>query len=183
MFLLMPLMGQNVPLERLVETKLAPPEYTLIDMAVTPVQTPYSFFTKAFSYNSFSLEPSRDFEKTDASMIFKDRFQHQKWESTLFDATLVTHALLNVADYFSTREALKYPGLREGNPLMQPFVKNDLAFAAVKIGLTTGNHFLLKNIYKKNKTLGWVVSITSNLLLSYVVAHNMELINQAGNRQ
>jgi hypothetical protein len=99
-----------------------------------------------------------------------------KVESALYTTSLVSLLALNVADYFSTREALKHEGLSEGNPLMKPFVKNDLTFAAVKIGLTIGNHIFMKSLHRKNKTLAWVLSIASNFAMSYIVANNLKMI-------
>jgi hypothetical protein len=104
------------------------------------------------------------------------------FEKSLFEASLIANVILNAADYFSTREALKYDGLQEGNPFMKPFVKDDMTFAAVKIGLTVSNYFVMKKLFKRNKTLGWIVSIASNLALSYVVSTNMNHIYEARNR-
>jgi len=97
----------------------------------------------------------------------------------LFDANLVLMVGLNIADYFSTREALKYPGLTETNPLMKPFVKSPAAFAAVKLGTTALSYLSMKAIFKKNKTFAWVMTTASNVLLSYVVTNNMRLIQGA----
>jgi len=97
----------------------------------------------------------------------------------LFDANLVLMVGLNVADYISTREALKYPGLTETNPLMKPFVKSPAAFAAVKLGTTALSYWSMKAIFKKNKTVAWVMTTASNVLLSYVVANNYRLIQGA----
>jgi len=112
----------------------------------------------------------------------QNNLQRPEFQDSLFEATLVANLALHAADYFSTREALKYQGLQEGNPLMKPFVKNDMTFAAVKIGLTVSNHFAMRKIYKKNKTIGWILSIVSNLALSYVVSSNMAHINEFRNR-
>jgi Domain of unknown function (DUF5658) len=97
----------------------------------------------------------------------------------LFDANLVLMVGLNVADYFSTREALKYPGLTESNPLMKPFVKSPAAFAAVKFGTTALTYWSMKTIFKRNRTVAWVMTTASNVLLSYVVANNMRLVQGA----
>lgn len=97
----------------------------------------------------------------------------------LFDANLVLMVGLNVADYVSTREALKYPGLAETNPLMKPFAKNAAAFAAVKFGTTALSYLSLKAIFKRNKAVAWIVTTASNALLSYVVASNYHLIQGA----
>lgn len=96
-----------------------------------------------------------------------------------FDANLILMVGLNVADYVSTRAALKYPGLSETNPLMKPFVKSPAAFAAVKLGTTALSYLSMKAIFKRNKTVGWVMTTASNVLLSYVVANNMRLIQGA----
>lgn len=97
----------------------------------------------------------------------------------LFEANLVLMVGLNVADYISTRQALKYPGLAETNPLMKPFVKSPAAFAAVKIGTTALTYLSMKAIFKRNKTVAWVMTTAGNVLLSYVVANNFRLVQGA----
>ncbi len=97
----------------------------------------------------------------------------------MFDANLILMVGLNVADYISTREALKYPGLTETNPLMKPFVKSPAAFAAIKLGTTVLSYWSMKAIFKRNKTVAWIMTTASNALLSYVVANNMRLIQGA----
>lgn len=99
--------------------------------------------------------------------------------STMYELSLVAYLALNVADYLSTRECLKYPGLAEGNPVMKPFVKNPYSFAAVKAGLSIASYITMKSLYKKSKPLAWVVSIASNMALSYVVSNNYRLLGQA----
>jgi hypothetical protein len=96
-----------------------------------------------------------------------------------FDANLVLMVGLNIADYVSTREALKYPGLTETNPLMKPFVKSPAAFAAVKFGTTALSYWSMKALFKKNKTVAWIMTTASNVLLSYVVANNYRLVQGA----
>jgi hypothetical protein len=100
----------------------------------------------------------------------------------LFTASVLSVVALNVADYFSTREALCFPGLQEGNPLMKGIVKDPVKFAAVKIGIAAVSYIGLKSLYKKNKALGWVASAASNILLGYVVSNNYRLIGQAKTR-
>ena len=97
----------------------------------------------------------------------------------LFDANLVLMVGLNVADYVSTRQALKYPGLAETNPLMRPFVKSPAAFAAVKFGTTALAYLSMKAIFKRNRTVAWVMTTATNALLSYAVANNYRLIQGA----
>ncbi len=97
----------------------------------------------------------------------------------LFELNLLAMVGLNIADYISTRQALKYPGLHECNPMMQPFVKSPAAFAAVKFGTTALTYLSFRAIYKKNKTVAWILTTASNALLSYVVANNFQQIRQA----
>lgn len=153
-------------------------------------------FLAAFSLAPATLDASSSFEiptelkviipqkqeiNLDASQYFKSHDSFNKLEGTLFEASMVSLAVLNVADYLSTRQALKYGGLAEGNPLMKPFVKNEYAFAAAKVALTVGNYFLMKKIHKSNKPMAWALSLISNFAMSYVVASNMKMIEKARN--
>ena len=115
------------------------------------------------------IKPNPDYQK---------RLKRERFEKTLYNMTLVTSAALNIADYFSTREALRHEELAESNPIMKPFVKNDFTFAAAKFGLLTFNYFLMKKLHKKNKTLAWVLTTANNLILSYIVVNNFKLINE-----
>ncbi|MFO7981561.1 MAG: DUF5658 family protein [Candidatus Aminicenantes bacterium] len=159
---------------------------------LTPLEKP-SFDTSAvfeLSKNNrtydFSLKPIQlKIRETKYPETYKTIQNYKKthvFEKSLFEATLIANVALNAADYFTTREALKYDGLQEGNPFMKPFMKNDMTFAAVKIGLTVSNYFIMKKLYKRNKTLGWIVGVISNLALSYVVSSNMAHIHEARNR-
>ncbi len=102
-----------------------------------------------------------------------------RFSDTAFNASLLAMVALNVADYLSTKEALKYPGLSEGNPMMKPFVKNPYVFAAVKVGFTALTYLSMKSIYKRSKPLGMILSVASNFAMSYVVANNFKMINIA----
>lgn len=102
-----------------------------------------------------------------------------KLGDAMFEASMISLIALNAADFYSTKQALKYSGVYEANPIMQPVVKNDWAFAAVKVGTTLGSYFVFKSLYKKNKPLAWILSIGTNFALSYVVSHNMKIMNQA----
>jgi hypothetical protein len=104
----------------------------------------------------------------------------EKLESALFTSSLVAMTALNVADYLSTRQALKFSGLQEGNPLMKPFVKSPAMFAAVKAGITALSVWGMNKMFRKgNKTTAWVLTMASNFILSYVVSNNMRLIQKA----
>lgn len=99
--------------------------------------------------------------------------------NTLFTTSLIASSLLQAADFFTTMKALQYESLREANPLMKPFVDKPYAFAAVKVGMVTLNYVLMKNLYKKDKTMAWVISAVTNFAFSYVVAHNLQMIDRA----
>ncbi len=105
--------------------------------------------------------------------------RRERLEESLFNASAWALIALNAADFISTRKALRYDCLVEGNPLMKPFTKNDLTFAAVKTGITVGNHFLMKTLYRQNKRTAWFVSLFSNFVMSYIVVNNFRMIRKA----
>jgi len=107
------------------------------------------------------------------------RASHATFENAVFNVNLAYMTALNMADYFTTREALKHEELVEANPIMRPFVRNDFAFAAVKAGLMAGTFLLLKGLYRKNKPMAWVASLVANIALSYVVVNNLRMIDSA----
>ncbi len=96
-----------------------------------------------------------------------------------FEANLLVMVGLNIADYVSTKAALKYPGLEETNPLMKPFVKSPAAFAAIKFGTTALTYLSYKTIFKRNRTAAWILTTATNALLSYVVVNNVRLVQNA----
>jgi hypothetical protein len=99
-----------------------------------------------------------------------------------FDVNLIAMVALNVADYLSTTQAMKYPGLAEGNPLLKPFVKSPVAFAAVKIGMTAASYFSFKALYRTSKPLAWLAATAANFALGYAVSNNYRLIGMARGR-
>lgn len=173
--------------EVLLEKSLtATPQIQSFSISLTPVQTSSSLdlFQIVKPQSAIPQPQAAPVKKsTEINLNASKYFQrYETWdrvENSLFTTSMVTLVALNIADYFSTKEALKYEGLQEGNPIMKPFVKNDLTFAAVKIGLTVGNYYLMKKMHKNNKTLAWAVSLVSNFVMSYVVANNMKMIQKA----
>ncbi len=126
--------------------------------------------------NSFNLSLETLQIKQNVQKYYQKQVKLENIEKSFFTASLVSLLALNVADYISTRKALKYEGVSEVNSFLKPFVNNDLAFLAVKMGLTAGNHYLMQKLHKSNKTLAWIVSIASNFILSYVVVNNFKII-------
>ncbi|MHB8054545.1 MAG: DUF5658 family protein [Candidatus Aminicenantales bacterium] len=129
-------------------------------------------------YSKITLDP-RLVSIGHAQAIIGPQFRGAGFSDSMFKASLISLVALNVADYFSTKECLKYSHLSEGNPVMKPFVKNAAVFAAVKGGLTIASFFGTKALYKRNKPLGWIVSLASNLALSYIVSNNFRLLREA----
>ncbi len=101
-----------------------------------------------------------------------------KLQDSLYTTSLITLTALNVGDYLSTLQALKHKELEESNPVMQSFTKNIYVFTAIKLGVTAFDVFLLKNLYKKNKPLAWILSTAANFAMSYVVANNLKMIQE-----
>ncbi len=109
---------------------------------------------------------------------FRDMFRGERTERALFNSNLLAMVALNVADYFSTKQALKIPGSYEANPLMKPFLKNDFAFAAAKAGTTALTYFGMKKLFKTNKTMAWVLTTAVNFVTSYAVYNNVRLVQK-----
>ncbi len=109
---------------------------------------------------------------------FTGMFRGERTERALFNTTLLAMAAINVADYLSTKQALKIPGTYESNPLMKPFMKNDFAFAAIKAGTTALTYFGMKKLFKTNKTMAWVLTTAASFVTSYAVYNNMKLVSR-----
>jgi len=133
--------------------------------------------------NFASTKPNTQIQPAayDPHRHLKRQFKTSSIEQTIFTSTLISLAALNVADFLTTRKALQYDGLTEGNPLMKPLVKNDYVFAAAKIGVTCLSTYFMHKLFKKNKKMAWLLSAVSNIAFSYVVASNIRLINKAEN--
>lgn len=165
------------------------PEFVIINTALSP-QTSYLFSdldilaktaksSKAMGIAKLNLDTQNILFNSKGHQYLYQEIKAGKIGDSLFNASLVSLIGLNIADYFSTREALKHDHLQEANPIMKPFVKDPYVFAAVKIGLTAFSFVNLKNLYKKNKPLAWILSMASNLAMSYIVSNNFRLIQQA----
>lgn len=163
------LWAEDPPAEVLPATALAPPP--VINLTPTPAPA-----LAGLNLESLSFAPQTEFVIARPVGGFRPSGDAEK---ALFNVNLLALVGLNVADYFSTRAALNYPGLHESNPLMTPFVKSPAAFAAIKLGTTALTYLGLKAIFKKNRTVAWVLTTASNVVLSYVVANNMQMIHQA----
>jgi len=166
-----PLAASEAVWEVVVPTGLTPSAFALPD----PLPEPVPLALEALIVEPAAVLPSQ--------LVTRPRLPSLRPSGrsgkAFFEANLVLMVGLNVADYFSTREALKYPGLTESNPLMKPFVKSPAAFAAAKLGTTALTYVSMKVLFKRNKTMAWIMTTASNALLSYVVANNMRLVRGA----
>ena len=165
------LWASNAPSEILLTTVLEPPKTISLASAPIPALPEFSYEEPAVA--SVQILPPLRLPSFGVAVSL---------EKTLFDANLVAMVGLNVADYVSTRAALKYQGLSEWNPLMKPFVKSPVAFAAAKIGTTALAYWSFKTLFKHSRTLAWIMTTASNGLLSYVLANNLHMIQVARSR-
>ena len=161
----------------LVETPLLP-SVNISALLIAAAAEPAAVSAAEPDYSQITLDP-RLVSVSSARPLLQSGFRSRGFSNSMFEASLLSMVALNIADFASTKECLKYPHLSEGNPLMKPFVKNTAVFAAVKGGLTIASYFGAKAIYKRNKPLGWIASIVGNLALSYVVTNNFRLLNEA----
>jgi len=176
---------RNTIIKGIIFTLLVPLSLTLMGTEENAAKPEAISSAGAASFNltastlkhQLDLSAAKKQEFLTASRYFNTQNKSKKIEAAFFTTSMVTLAALNVADYLTTMNALKHEGLVEGNPIMKPFVKREWAFAAIKIGLTTGNYLLLKNIHKKNKTLAWILSSAGNFIMSYIVARNLKMID------
>jgi|WetSurMetagenome_2_1015567.scaffolds.fasta_scaffold51348_2 hypothetical protein len=161
-------------LDQTVVNSTSPAPNTLFAPEIMRLATPASIAAKKPA--PLAATPGLNFDPRQA---FGDFIRGERTERAFFTASLVTMTALNVADYISTVQALKRTGLREGNPLMKPFVKNQAVFAAVKAGTTALSVWGMNSLWKKDRTMAWILTTASNFLLSYVVANNFRLIQRA----
>ena len=172
------LSGVSLAYPSLGETPLLPSgSLSALMLSAAPVATP----EPEPDFSRITLNP-RLISITSAQAIIEPGLHGSRFTDSMFNASLLSLVALNVADYISTKKCLKYSHLSEGNPIMKPFVKNDAVFAAVKGGITIASYFGTKALFKHSKPLGWIVSLASNLALSYVVSNNFRLLRDARGR-
>ena len=148
-------------------TAIASMEFNLKETEITSNSRSLTLSPKKLNLQSYSIS-SQDISFT----------PRQKGNAG-FTAALASTVLLHAADYFSTVKALKFSTLEEGNPFMKKIASNNLLFGAIKLGVAGLQVTLLKGLYKKNKTLAWIVGTAMNVALSSVVANNLSKIQKA----
>jgi hypothetical protein len=92
-------------------------------------------------------------------------------------ALYVSYAALQVFDVYSTRQALAQ-GAREANPLMEPVVRNQSAFWAVKTSAAVGTILAAEHLWKKkhNKKAAIAVLVASNAVAAAVAVRNASVL-------
>lgn len=153
-------------------------ERLIIDFSISKNLDSKSSLVRGLSLSSEKININQKI----SSLPDKSPLSSDKLDKSLFTASLISYSLLNVADYFSTREALKYEGVEEANPLLKPFVKNDMVFVTLKLGMTASNVYLLQKLHQKDKTLAWIITGLCNAAFSYVVIHNLKVIRKVQNQ-
>ncbi len=146
---------------------IASRDISLEETKITSNARSLTLFPKKISLQSYSISPQ------DIS------FSPRQRGSAGFTAALASTVILHAADYYSTVNALKYSSLEEGNIFMKKIVNNQLLFGAIKLGVAGLQVTLLKGLYKKNKTLAWVVGTVMNVALSGVIANNFSKTRKA----
>ena len=176
------LSGVSLASSSLSETPLLPAgNLSALMLTAAPVAAAAPEPAPEPDYSRITLNP-RLVSLSSAQALIGPSFRGSRFTDSMFNASLLSLVALNIADFVSTKECLKYSHLSEGNPFMKPFVKNEAVFAAVKGGLTIASYFGTKALYKRSKPLGWIVSLASNLALSYVVSNNFRLLREARTR-
>jgi hypothetical protein len=140
-----------------------------LDLSRLPMNESTLFETQSFALKEVGSAPPSD-------QIIQASPRVTNFQNSLYISSLITLTALNVADYFSTIQALKRKELEEANPAMKPITKNIYLFTAVKLGVAALDIYILKSLYKKNKPLAWVLSAAANFAMSYVVANNIKMI-------
>jgi len=148
-------------------TPMASMEFSLEETEITSSARTLTLSPKKLSLQSYSISPQ--------NISFTPK---QKGTSG-FTAALASTVILHAADYYTTVKALKFSNLQEGNPFMKKIANNQLLFGAIKLGVAGLQVTLLKGLYKKNKTLAWIVGTAMNVALSGVVANNLSKIQKA----
>jgi len=164
------------------------PETVIIDSGFTPpasntaiASMDISLGETKISSNDRSLTPSPQKLSLQAYSISSQDipFDTKQRGSAGFTAALASTVFLHAADYYTTVNALKFSSLEEGNPFMKKIANNQLLYGAIKLGVAGLQITLLRGLYKKNKTLAWIVGTAMNVGLSCVVANNFSKIQRA----
>jgi len=152
------------------------PETVIIDSGFTP---PVSSAAIASNAHALTLSSQKLNLQTYSISPRDISFTPNKKRNAGFTAAMASTVLLHAADYYTTVNALKYSTLEEGNPFMKKITNNHLLFGAIKLGVAGLQVTLLKGLFKKNKTLAWIVGTAMNVALSGVVASNLSKIQKA----
>jgi len=91
---------------------------------------------------------------------------------TALPVLYVTLGVLQGLDVYTTSKNLQ-AGAVELNPVLQPVAGNWAATAVLKAASTATTIYVAEKLWKKNRTAAVVAMVTSNVLMSTVVARNV----------
>ena len=99
----------------------------------------------------------------------------------LWTALRVLHGLNSVGDFLTTQTAFQdYPeGFTEMNPLAKGIVGNPWTHAPWAVATTAIVDKGMNDLFKKNKTLGYLGMGTLNALRLYVLLNNLKQLQKA----
>ena len=93
-----------------------------------------------------------------------------------FKVVLFTLAAGTMADYAITTHALSTGMFAEGNKLASWYVGKPAIAVPIILGITAASSAALYGLYKKNKTVAYILAGTLFLVRGYVIYHNLRLI-------
>ena len=96
----------------------------------------------------------------------------------LFTAIQTSSSVMTYTDFMMTSWALNTGRYEETNPIARFYGKNNGVSLAVTFGLDLGIIFAQREIYKANKTAGWVFLIATTAARAYVVIRNLKTIEK-----
>ncbi len=95
-----------------------------------------------------------------------------------FKTLQYSYVVLDYADLFTTWKTLEIPNLREANPFAGWYFKRPLIGAVITFGANLAIYQLGKLLYKKSKTLAYIVVSTLVVFKTYAVIHNYRIANK-----
>jgi len=96
----------------------------------------------------------------------------------LFTAIQTSGSIMTYTDFMMTSWALSTGRYKETNPIARFYGKNNGVSLAVTFGVDLGIIFAQREIYKANKTAGWIFLIATTAARAYVVIRNLKMIEK-----
>jgi len=90
---------------------------------------------------------------------------------------LIFQDAMSLGDWFLTKKALQM-GAREGNPVMRWAFENPPADIGLKLISISLSNYFQKEVFKRDKTLGYITSVVFTAIHSAVLYHNIKIVIQ-----